>query len=637
MKKAFNTPQTPARLQNLSHFPENSKHLSNGLNVNFVDFKSTTNYAKTLPLYCFIKNEEIIIDKLSWANVLAAICQWLIKKNYPELQELSTKPLYGDTIFFLPHKAEFPNKSKLLSNGKWIKTTYNAGEIISIIRRLCNHCKINLGDVIIEYIAKDLDSAESKIDMSTLQIDDKYKSNIIEILLKHFPAGFRNDSIDISKFRKFSQAAKLNINLSDDKLKSLICNYGTLFDSKVYVVDEQIKQKIASEVEAIFSSGVKIIFYRAFYQHHQNWLNPCIVCDKMLKEILIKLSPQYVYRRNYFMTAPSSQNEKELIQISNEIRRVLQESSFLNCIQIAEILPYIPLDKIKKCISLLNDNLICNSKKEYALLSKVEIAENKQADILNYIEEACRKNKYACLTNIALDEIIQENYQLELDCPSVCDAIFKTLLSKQYARPEQYLITPKGSSLNSVSILKEYCGKVNKCTLQELRDYQYEQTFQKEDSTILEAAYAVMIRVDANNFIADKYCYFDISQIDEQLKYYIAENYLPIRAITTFASFSDCGLAWNLFVLESFCRRFSKYFRLEANSFNSNNLGIIARKDYAKTYFEIMADAAAAAKIPLDDNSVLNFLFENGYLGKHCYAEINKLITLAKNIREGKD
>jgi hypothetical protein len=94
-----------------------------------------------------------------------------------------------------------------------------------------------------------------------------------------------------------------------------------------------------------------------------------------------------------------------------------------------------------------------------------------------------------------------------------------------------------------------------------------------------------------------------------------------------------CGQVWNLFLLESYCRRFSDDFRFECLSVNSKNAGVIIRKKSHLSYADIMTDAVAKSDISLVAQSVLNFLVENGYISVRRYTRVTELINQAKAIR----
>ena len=63
-----------------------------------------------------------------------------------------------------------------------------------------------------------------------------------------------------------------------------------------------------------------------------------------------------------------------------------------------------------------------------------------------------------------------------------------------------------------------------------------------------------MVRIDVEQYVADKCVSFDVEKIDEVLDAVVTDMYLPLRSFVAFGSFPACGRAWNLFLLESYCR-----------------------------------------------------------------------------------
>jgi hypothetical protein len=114
----------------------------------------------------------------------------------------------------------------------------------------------------------------------------------------------------------------------------------------------------------------------------------------------------------------------------------------------------------------------------------------------------------------------------------------------------------------------------------------------------------------------------------------VTGQYLPLKSVTTFATFPHCGQFWNLFLLESYCRRFSRRFRFEGLTMNSRNAGAIVRKNCGLAYTEIMADAVAASGVELKKTDVVEFFYNHGYIGRRFYAKAGELIEQAKTLRE---
>lgn len=142
------------------------------------------------------------------------------------------------------------------------------------------------------------------------------------------------------------------------------------------------------------------------------------------------------------------------------------------------------------------------------------------------------------------------------------------------------------------------------------------------------------VRVDKNRFVADNAVSFDIDEIDRVLSTFISDHFVAIRDITTFAMFPLCGQDWNHYLLESFCYKYSRKYSLHVIHFNDKNAGIIAEKDFNKSYSEMLAVELARSDVELKTESVGTYLFNTGYMAKSKYAKLGDIVQRAKEIRK---
>ena len=149
-----------------------------------------------------------------------------------------------------------------------------------------------------------------------------------------------------------------------------------------------------------------------------------------------------------------------------------------------------------------------------------------------------------------------------------------------------------------------------------------------------DALYSTMVRVDKNRYVAHRYVKFDVDAIDEILSEMIKDKFLAIKEITSFALFPVCGFPWNHYLLESYCYSYSKRYCLKVVGFNDKNAGIIAENDVTDGYTELLARAAARAKIELSMETVGQYYFETGYMGKRSFADLESTVERAKALRE---
>ena len=148
------------------------------------------------------------------------------------------------------------------------------------------------------------------------------------------------------------------------------------------------------------------------------------------------------------------------------------------------------------------------------------------------------------------------------------------------------------------------------------------------------ALYDTLVRADADRFVSAKSVNFDVDRIDKVLEEIIGNRFAPIRKVSTFALFPTCGINWNHYLLESFCYRFSKKYRLSVLNYNDKNAGIIAAIDLPLTYNEMLCEAAAMSDIDLEPEAVGEYLFTNGFTAKRKYSSMPEIIEKANIIRE---
>jgi hypothetical protein len=74
----------------------------------------------------------------------------------------------------------------------------------------------------------------------------------------------------------------------------------------------------------------------------------------------------------------------------------------------------------------------------------------------------------------------------------------------------------------------------------------------------MEWGYGVMVRTDKDSYVAEQFVHFDVAAIDDAIDLFLTGEYLPLRQVITFAALPHCRQPWNLFLLESCCRRFSE-------------------------------------------------------------------------------
>ncbi len=452
---------------------------------------------------------------------------------------------------------------------------------------------------------------------------------LMQILVKRFTNGLRIDSpIELTRFRSFAaEDLGEEILLSDQELKSYIAGCGTTFDGKVYAVSVQTKERIRKLVEDYFADGAQAIFYSEFYAKNENWLFEAhVVSEEMLIGILRLLFPTLSFTSTYFGFIDASIYSV----LECEILHVWGDDVLLTYMQLAERLHYIPLDRIKYALGQ-NGNFIWSSLETFSHVNRVSITEEEREAIREVAMRKCNANGYVLISDLPFWEIEERNNELSI--VAVYKAVYQICLSDRFNKKGK-IVTRKGDVFDALTIMKKYCRTVDKCSFDDLLNIENELTGMVRRQISLEAGSAILVRIDKDTYVADRHVHFNVDKIDEVIEFFVKGGYLPLKSFTAFGAFPECGQEWNLFLLESYCRRFSRRFRFDTPMFNSRNAGVVISKSCMLNYTEIMTDAVVNADISLKSTDVGKFLYESGYTGRSTTTKASEIIAKAKGIRK---
>lgn len=465
-----------------------------------------------------------------------------------------------------------------------------------------------------------------------LALDPEVIEKLTNVLSAHFANGYRlNSPIEMARFRSFAaEDLDEEITLTDEELKCYIAACGTTFDGKVYAVSAQAKERIKGLAEDYFVDGAQAIFFVEFYARNANWLfEASVISEDMLIDILHKLFPKLSFTQTYF----GYTNASVFAALEGEILRVWGDDVLLTYSQLAERLRYIPLERIKSVLGQ-NGDFIWSRVETFSHVSRIEITDEERQVIREAAARECNARGYASITDLPFGEIEERNHKLSIT--AVHNAVYRICLSDKFDKKGK-IVARKGDVFDALTIMKKYCRNIDKCSLEDLLSYEKELTGEVHRWIPMEAGNTVLVRIDKNTYVADRYVHFNVNIIDEAIGLFVKGDYLPLKSFTTFGAFPDCGQRWNLFLLESYCRRFSRKFRFDTPSVNSRNAGAVIRKSCGMDYMEIMTAAVANADVSLKDTAVGKFLYESGYTGRSTSAKVNEIIDKAKAIREKRD
>jgi len=467
-------------------------------------------------------------------------------------------------------------------------------------------------------------------------IRHSYRDQVVDVLREHYPSGFRLESIiDIKRFRRYAEERNAEIPGSDDELKNEIRKVGVKIDDKVYLIEQETFLFIRKTIDTLASDGSRILFYNCIYDSYESEMEEHYITSADQLKAIMKQCKNYIFERvteiyfaKNFVSLIGEQMEKNAVTI--EIQRVWGERRTRRTDELAEELPVIPDEYVKRYLSG-NTAFVWIPEDVYFNMQRFVISQEEKEAILSFVAEECNKKGYASISDVPFGNTEEENY--ELSVVGLQEAVYNSVLFNQYYLNGK-ILTRDNKGLDVVTLAKQYLvGKIE-CTFDEMDKKVEEIAGTRYRYMAYDALYNTMVRVDKNRYVAHQYVKFDVDAIDEILSEMIKDKFLAIKEITSFALFPVCGFPWNHYLLESYCYSYSKRYCLKVVGFNDKNAGIIAENDVTDGYTELLARAAARAKIELSMETVGQYYFETGYMGKRSFADLESTVERAKALRE---
>jgi hypothetical protein len=450
------------------------------------------------------------------------------------------------------------------------------------------------------------------------------KSSLATVLEKYFTNGIRPDSdIDIGKL-KYYYHEMFGKEIDGSCIPLFMKMIGVQHGKKIYYISAKGKNQISVLLDRLISEDNRLFFYKEFYEAYTEFFQTMnIFSEELLRTILITTRPRLCFAKNYFRTNSD-------ITAESEILRCFAKVSCLSFEQLKNRLPYVPLDKIKLVLAQTIDYIRVNAG-IYTHVSQIRIDKDECSAATRKVKAEIAKCGYATLAS--LDVSVSLELNSDLSEIAVRNGFFQVCLAACYEKRGS-IITLKGTPLNTTGVFKNYCLSHHRLTLDELLNFEKE-LIGSVHSQSLFVAYDTMIRINKDTFVEDREISFDIETTDRALALFVHSDVIPLRYVTSFTSFPYiAGFPWNLFLLESYCKRFSRQFRYQCLSVNSRNVGAIFRKNAElSSYVDVLAIAVVTANVELNDKAIVDFLFNNGYIAQRTNV-IPKVSNAARILRE---
>ena len=341
-----------------------------------------------------------------------------------------------------------------------------------------------------------------------------------------------------------------------------------------------------------------------------------IPSPEVLKKILQTNDLRHHYLENFCLA-------NRMINTEYKVANLFEASNkSLSLEDLQKKLPFVPQEKIltalsdrKKYLETTNGN--------YLAIAKIQFDEDEILKAKKKIFFHINKKGYADPKDYNLTSNFAINS--EVNPKDLLNIIHEKFFSDSFIKRgkkffERKTIQPKSTQKSSEDKLTKILidrDEIDLATLLSAGDI----------TTVLSRALKIMIRVSEKIFVKSTRIKFDIKEIDEALTPFVQEKITPLQAITSFNGFPPIkGYSWNLFLLESFLRRYSRKYRFMTRcAGNSKSRSNLSASMKFKDYLDVQSAAVVNANIPLEKNTIKKFLIEKGYGATH-FENINEQI-----------
>ena len=460
-----------------------------------------------------------------------------------------------------------------------------------------------------------------------------------ELLGKYFQNGFRMESLlDMKKLRRFYQEQyRIELSDKDNFVLQDISSITILYDGKAYLPDSMLsqekKEKLLQYLEDKFSSGCDAIYYGALFSELEEFLQgERIYTPEMLKTYLSYVNEgNYDIQRRYLAKDCTVQMNPE-----DDIREYLKEAAGpVEMERLAAELSYIPGQEIKLALSNNND-FIRNSIGEYFHEDCIVFSNSELEWISQFIENGIEERDFVT-GNELVDAVkshfpdIKEMYQWVTPVGMRNAIGYK--LSDRFSFKGN-IISKYGKDLSMAEVYVNYCHKHSRFTLDELNVLKQE----LGSPIYFDEIYANSLRISHNEFVSPDMAQFDVQATDEAIGRICTSQYVSLQEIRDFGTFPYAGYQWNEYLLEHFVSNYSQKFMLLHIGFSANGCAgaIVKQPSSFRNYNDLLVDVLASSNIVLDEDSALEYLFQQGYTVRRRYSDIGRIITEAKVARSKK-
>lgn len=473
--------------------------------------------------------------------------------------------------------------------------------------------------------------------------EKSYKEKIKKyrkILIENFSRNFRYDSrLELKKFKAFwREEFSEELTDSDWEIQNNISRITILYsegERKFALIPETIlseknKQNLLAYIDSLFKSGKNAIYYNALYEETLDFLYDSKVNNAdILKEYLKYIDEEGMIFKNWYFSMENIEIDP-MLEVKDYL---INKAKPINQEVICNNLSHIPR---KKIIGILHNNkeFIRNSTGVYFHPDSIIIDDKEINGISQIIGNEIERNGF--ITEKELIKFLKSKFpQISEKYYQLTDLGLRDFIG--YKLKDEYsfnskIISRKWEKLSVRDIFEKFCEKNKKITLMELK------MLKKDLNTAIyfDVIYNQKLRINEEEFVCKELANFDVDKIDNVIDEYCYDEYISIQAIRYFFSFPECRFKWNSYLLEHYIAEYSKKYKLVHINFNENSCvgAIVKVSSKIETFYDLVVRVLVDSNIILDTSTALDYLYDQGYLGRRSYKNIDKALIQAKAMKE---
>lgn len=456
-------------------------------------------------------------------------------------------------------------------------------------------------------------------------LSPEIRKRILSSVSEYFPHGIRPASIiDINKLKRVYQSKFGEDVPADINMVSLLMSGGLKSGEKVHFLSEDQQQSLRNLIMDIIRSGHRVIYYSELLSLHGELFEACHIYESpLMKTVLQSILPGCIYKAEWLL-ANQKANEIE------EITEAFGADVILTYQQLKNRCPYLTMSAIKLALSR-SDRFVWSSPETYAQVDLIELDPAEISDIVNRIFPLIREDGYFSLAQLPIEESCGLNPQVSSS--AVRDAIYNRYMSNEFTR-NGLIVKRQGIHLTTYQLMETWLKGLDQVTLTEVEDYECELTGHHAMLGII-AASNTMVRIDHDHYVSDASIQFNVDAVDYAISLFAGNRIIPITAITSYTSFPDVpGYNWNLYLVESFLRRFSKRFTIDGSPAQMSYVGGISSSDrHFANYEDRLAHAIIQDGITLTEEAIGRYLTERKYILRRSET-VRKTLDRARILNE---